>query len=131
VVQFQEVRRLRGSAKPRDSSFVAVPLPPFTCQYSASGVCAYCGLRGFVDPAGALYVLYRQASAMTNRGEVLIASRDQGRHFTVFNSDPWQTGTCPMSSAFLSASGGDVLGAWETAAQVYWVENSLFHSDQH
>ena len=65
-------------------------------------------------------MLFRAASAMTNRDELLLVSRDFGDHFQVANADRWISATCPMSSAFLSAATGGALAAWETAGQVYY-----------
>jgi hypothetical protein len=85
-----------------------------------TGACGCCGLRAFADNDGALYILFRAASSMTNRDELLVVSHDHGAHFQIANSDKWISSTCPMSSAFLSAGRHDVLAAWETAAQVLY-----------
>ena len=110
------------------------------------GACGCCGMKAYVDRAGALYMLFRKAEQMVNRDEVLLVSRNQGKTFQVMNSDPWTVGTCPMSSASLSEfqtasevarphpdplpqereqrspvkanAGTGVLAAWETAGQV-------------
>jgi hypothetical protein len=86
----------------------------------ATGVCACCGMRALADDSGAVYMLFRAASAMTNRDELLAVSRDFGAHFQVANKDRWISATCPMSSAFLSEATGGALAAWETADQVYY-----------
>jgi hypothetical protein len=86
----------------------------------SSGVCACCGMRAGADATGALYILFRGASALTNRDEVLLVSRDHGQHFQVANRDPWFSGVCPMSSASILPEIGGALAAWETAAQVYY-----------
>jgi hypothetical protein len=84
------------------------------------GVCACCGMRAFVDGTGVLYTLFRGASAMTNRDEILLVSRDHGTSFRVANRDRWITATCPMSSAAINSATGGALAAWETAGQVYY-----------
>lgn len=85
-----------------------------------TGACACCGMRAFADAAGNLFGLYRAASAMTNRDEILLVSRDHGANFEIANTHPWKLSACPMSSASLTESKGGVLAAWETAAQVYF-----------
>jgi len=85
---------------------------------SGLGACGCCGMKAFVDYAGAVYLLFRKAEEMVKRDEVLLVSRNGGKTFQVMNSDPWTIGTCPMSSAALSQSGDGVLASWETAGQV-------------
>jgi hypothetical protein len=84
-----------------------------------TGTCGCCGLKAFADEKGALYVLYRAATEMVNRDEILMVSEDGGRKFRNILADPWKVGTCPMSSAVIVPSGGRVLAAWETAGQVH------------
>jgi hypothetical protein len=88
------------------------------------GACGCCGMRAFVDRAGAVYLLFRKAEEMVKRDEVLLVSRNEGKSFQVLNSDPWTVGTCPMSSASLSQSGDSVLASWETAGQVRFAKVS-------
>ncbi len=85
-----------------------------------TGACACCGMRAFADAAGNVFGLYRAATAMTNRDEVLLVSRDYGGSFELINAHPWKLAACPMSSASLTESKGGVLAAWETAGQVYF-----------
>jgi hypothetical protein len=85
-----------------------------------TGACACCGMRAFVDTAGNLFGLYRMATAMTNRDEALLVSRDHGGSFELINTHPWKLAACPMSSASLTESKDGVLAAWETAGQVYF-----------
>jgi hypothetical protein len=82
------------------------------------GVCACCGMRAFADRSGVLYVLFRGASAMTNRDEILLTSRDHGNSYTVSNRDRWVIGACPMSSAAIADGYRGVLAAWETDGQI-------------
>ena len=64
-------------------------------------------------------MLYRSATAMTHRDIYLLQSSDQGRSFNGSNVQPWEIGACPMTSMSLTSSGSRILGAWETAGQVY------------
>ena len=85
-----------------------------------TGACACCGLRLFAGPSSTLYMLYRSASAMTHRDIYLLQSSDQGRSFIGSKVQPWEIGACPMTSMSLASSGLRILGAWETAGQVYF-----------
>jgi hypothetical protein len=85
-----------------------------------TGACGCCGMRAFADRAGNLFALYRAATAMVNRDEVLLVSRDRGTTFEMANAHPWNVASCPMSSASLSESKTGALAAWETAGQVYF-----------
>jgi hypothetical protein len=85
-----------------------------------TGACGCCGLRLFAAPSTTLYMLYRSATAMTHRDIYLLQSGDQGRSFTGSKVQPWEIGACPMTSMSLTSSGSRILGAWETAGQVYF-----------
>jgi hypothetical protein len=85
-----------------------------------TGVCGCCGMRAFADGAGNVFALYRAATAMVNRDEVLLISRDRGATFEIANADPWNVASCPMSSASLSEAKAGTVAAWETAGQVYF-----------
>ncbi len=86
-----------------------------------TGACGCCGMRAFADAQGNVFALYRGASEMTNRDEILLVSRDHGDDFEPAYEDSWNTGTCPMSSAFLSESKSGVLAAAETHGRVFFV----------
>ena len=91
-----------------------------------TGTCGCCGLKAFADARGAVYILYRAATEVINRDEILLASYDHGKSFKQLLADPWKVGTCPMSSASISRAGpNQVLAAWETAGQVHFaiIEN--------
>ena len=96
----------------------------FTAEKQANpkptGACGCCGMRAFADSAGNVFALYRAATAMVNRDEVLLVSRDRGASFAVANTHPWNIASCPMSSASLSEAKSGTLAAWETAGQVYF-----------
>ncbi|MEK7678369.1 MAG: sialidase family protein [Verrucomicrobiota bacterium] len=85
-----------------------------------TGACGCCGMRAFADTAGAVYILYRAASEMVNRAEILLVSPRPGAEFQIANSHPWTVASCPMSSATLTEGKQGVLAAWETAGQVYY-----------
>ena len=85
-----------------------------------TGACGCCGLRLFAGPSSMLYMLYRSATAMTHRDIYLLQSSDQGRSFIGSKVQPWEIGACPMTSMSLASSGSRILGAWETAGQVYF-----------
>jgi len=85
-----------------------------------TGVCPCCGMRAFADSQGAVYILYRAATDMTERGETLLVSRKPGADFEVAYSHPWKATTCPMSSAALTESKSGVLAAWETGDNVFF-----------
>jgi hypothetical protein len=83
-----------------------------------NGVCGCCALRAFADRAGNVQVLYRAATARTERDMMLLSSTNHGDTFTQVFSDPWATGSCPMSSASLVDSPQAVFAAWETKGKV-------------
>jgi hypothetical protein len=85
-----------------------------------TGACGCCGMRAFADSQGAVYILYRAATDMMERGETLLVSPKPGADFAVAYSHPWKAMTCPMSSATLTEGKTGVLAAWETADQVYF-----------
>jgi len=84
-----------------------------------TGVCACCGMRAFASDKGELYVLYRTATDMTERGMFLLASTDNGKTFNGKRLDSWNLTTCPMSSAAMAESTGTI-GAWENNGQVFF-----------
>lgn len=85
-----------------------------------TGVCPCCGMRAFADSQGAVYILYRAATDMTERGETLLVSPKPGADFEVAYSHPWKAMICPMSSATLTESNHGVVAAWETGDNVFF-----------
>jgi len=75
-------------------------------------------MGAFADSHGVLYLLYRAATQMTNRDEVLLVSKDAGKNFNVANVDRWISGICPMSSTALSEAPGGTFAAWENAGKI-------------
>lgn len=93
------------------------PISPATL-----GACGCCGMRAFVDKRGTVYVLYRAAAESIHRDMTLLVSTDYGGKFRSVAVDPWQLNACPMSTAYLSEGGQQVLAAWEKAGEVYFGE---------
>jgi len=84
-----------------------------------TGQCGCCSMRAFVDRAGSLYILYRAAGDNFDRDTTLLVSRDSGTTFRCAILGKWKLGACPMSSFSLAEDNTGVVGAWETAGQVY------------
>lgn len=89
------------------------------------GVCACCGLKAGVDALGNLFAWCRVAKENTHRDGVILESRNCGETFETIGSDPWETQSCPMSSASILSSASDGVGggattvvAWETAGDI-------------
>lgn len=89
---------------------------------AAIGACGCCGMRGFVDDRGAVYVLYRAAGDNVHRDMTLLVSNDHAKTFRATNVAPWKLDACPMSTNYLSEADGHVFAAWETMGQVYFDE---------
>lgn len=85
-----------------------------------TGACGCCGMKAFADSQGNVFALYRAASEMVNRDEMLLVSRDHAADFAIALAHPWKVAGCPMSSAFFSESRTGVLAAWETEGKVYF-----------
>lgn len=85
-----------------------------------TGACACCGLRAFTASTGKLFVLYRSATRMVNRDMHLLTSADEARTFAGERIHPWNIGACPMTSMSFAEANGRVVGAWETAGQVFF-----------
>ena len=86
-----------------------------------TGACGCCGMKSFADSEGNVFALYRGASEMTNRNEILLMSRNRGADFEIAYSHGWNVAACPMSSAFLSETKAGVLAAAETHGRVFFV----------
>jgi hypothetical protein len=85
-----------------------------------TGACGCCGMRMLAGPSDNLYLLYRSATAMTHRDIFLLESSDMARTFRGSRVQTWRISACPMTSMSIAASTSGVLGAWETAGQVYF-----------
>ncbi len=84
------------------------------------GACGCCGLNAASDGNGELYVLFRSAREMVHRDMYLLRRGAGGGDFAGRKVAEWQVGYCVMSTAMLSAVRGGMLGAWESAGQVYF-----------
>ena len=84
-----------------------------------TGACGCCGMRASVDREGNLYLLYRTATQMTERGMFLLVSEDKGRTFQGKRVDEWTLTSCPLSTTTITA-GERKLAAWENNKQVYF-----------
>ncbi len=85
-----------------------------------TGACGCCGMKAFADSQGNVFALYRGASEMTNRDEILLSSRNRGADFEIALEHPWKVGGCTMSSASFSEAKAGVLAAWETYGKIYF-----------
>lgn len=85
----------------------------------ATGACGCCGMRGFTDKKGTLYVLYRSAGQVVHRDIYLLVSADRGDHFRGQKVHAWEVANCPMSSMAFTESAAGTVAAWETKGQVY------------
>ena len=84
-----------------------------------TGACGCCGMRAFVDRQGAIYLLYRTATEVTQRGMFLLVSSDKGKTFRGQRLDEWTLTTCPMSSVTM-AQARQTVAAWENNGQVFF-----------
>lgn len=89
---------------------------------AATGACACCGMRAWADGPGTLFALFRGAAHEVDRDMHLLVSHDHGRSFQLATLARWKIAACPMSSAWLTQSGGQVLAAWESGAKVYFAK---------
>ena len=96
-------------------------LPEKLADPQSAGACGCCGMRAFADSRGNLFALYRGATDMTNRDEILLISHDHGANFETAYDHHWSLSSCPMSSAFLADSVSGVLVAAETHGRVYYL----------
>jgi hypothetical protein len=95
----------------------------FTAEEPASrentGACGCCGMRALAS-SNTLFLLYRSATAMIHRDIHLLQSTDRGRTFRSTPVQEWEINACPMTSMSFAATPDTILGAWETAGQVYF-----------
>jgi hypothetical protein len=86
-----------------------------------TGACGCCGMKSIADSQGDVFAFYRAASAMTNRDETLLVSRNHGESFQIAYAHNWNISSCPMSSAFMSETKRGILAAGETHGRVFFV----------
>ena len=84
-----------------------------------TGACGCCGLRMLAGSANSLYVLYRSATSLTHRDIYLLEATGRGRSFRGSKVQAWDIDACPMSSMAIASAATHIVGAWETAGQVY------------
>jgi hypothetical protein len=114
----EEHRRVWLARSADDGKTFAQETPAFADE---TGACGCCGMRAFVGQRGALYLLYRSATSMTERGMFLLTSKDKGKSFRGTRLDNWSLTACPMSSVTAAANGDkQTLAAWENDGQVYF-----------
>jgi hypothetical protein len=70
-----------------------------------TGACGCCQVRLLAAPSGALTLLYRSATNMSNRDVYLLVSHDHGGTFTGSRVQTCPLIGCPMTSMSLAASG--------------------------
>jgi hypothetical protein len=96
-----------------------------------TGACGCCGMRAFADRQGTVYLLYRTATQMTERGMYLLASSDKGKTFRGKRVDRWTLTSCPMSSMTMTNAEQPKIAkmAWENDGQIYYasVDSKLMH----
>ena len=87
-----------------------------------AGACACCGMTALASGSGQVDLLFRAATGGTERGMVLLHSRDGGSSFSAHPVQSWRLNACPMSSAALVEGPGlsGTWAAWETSGQVYF-----------
>jgi hypothetical protein len=105
-------------ARSRDDGATFAPEDPASDR--ATGACGCCGMKALAGPAGHVELLFRAATGGTERGMVLLVSRDRGASFGSTLLHPWHLNACPMSSAAFAPSPSGVVAAWETNGQVFF-----------
>lgn len=85
-----------------------------------TGACGCCGMRGFADLKGNVYLLYRAASEKVNRGMFVLKSSDQGKSFAGQQLDNWKIDHCPMSSEAFAEGPRGVYAAWDSDGQIFF-----------
>jgi hypothetical protein len=85
-----------------------------------TGACGCCDMKIFADRRSNVWALYRSATELVHRDIYLLKSSDQGKSFEGRLVQKWEINACPMSSMDIAENANIVVGAWETAGQVYW-----------
>jgi hypothetical protein len=114
----EEHRRVWLARSTDEGNTFAREVPAFSEE---TGACGCCGMRAFADEGGALFLLYRTATTMTERGMFLLTSTDRGKSFTGRRVDNWHLTTCPMSSVTVT-DGKQPRAAWENSGQVFFAD---------
>ncbi len=83
------------------------------------GACGCCGLRALVDGAGTLHVLYRAATDSVHRDATWLRLPRTGNAPSPVRLHAWEYQACPMSTFALADGPAGIIGAWQTAQQIY------------
>lgn len=86
------------------------------------GVCGCCGLKASIGADGGLAVVYRAAIGGMDRGINLLAGGASDASLKTILTDPWRTGSCPMSTASITVERGQSWAAWETQGKVRFAQ---------
>lgn len=92
-----------------------------TEKVSVADPCECCASRALFDRNGALLMLYRD-KAENARNMHLIVREKNSRKFEnqKLSSTNWEINACPMTGAFLGASGSKTTAAWETKGSAFF-----------
>jgi hypothetical protein len=113
-----EARRRVWMAKSSDQGRTFSPeIPPTGTR---TGACACCGMKIYARSSGSVFGLYRSATETVHRDVYAFIYSDGSDVTWGRLLDRWEIGACPMSSMDIAEKGNTVIGAWETAGQVYW-----------
>lgn len=112
----EENRRVWLAASADDGATFAKERPVSPAE---TGVCGCCGVRAFAAYPGQFGVLYRSARDTVHRDTYFLRLAAGTEQFEAFNVHPWETGTCPMSSAAFVDVHNESLIAWETEGQIW------------
>lgn len=88
------------------------------------GACGCCGMALHAGNNGTVRVLFRSATQGVHRDIYLLTSRDRGARFDGRKLHTWNINACPTSSMSFAEAAARILGAWETAGQVYFEDLS-------
>jgi hypothetical protein len=110
-------RQVWIAASRDDGATFAAEKPAWTAPV---GACGCCGMALDAGNNGTVRVLFRSATQGVHRDVYLLTSRDGGARFDGRKLHTWNINACPMSSMSFADAGGRILGAWETAGQVYF-----------
>ncbi len=109
----ESTRLVRVRYSDNDRATFPAPKPLHASQ---PGVCACCSLRAHLAGDGTLCVLYRAATAPTERGMWLITGKTG--QTTLKKLDDCRVAKCPMSSASHMTSGPTLCGTLENEGQM-------------
>jgi len=90
------------------------------------GVCACCAVGAFVDRSNALDILYRAAADGIHRDATwAVAGPDGVIHSQRLGA--WELNACPMTTFAFAEGPSGLLGAWQTAHQIYFASLDSVH----